>query len=160
MTLSNKKIKNLVKNILQFYIEKEKNNNNKIHFYAHDEWDSNQTDFEALSNERRIILKTQLTDNKDISIIFNLFQGIYDNNLWIFDEEEDFFNIESDEERKELFSNKDITIWIKYLNKRFNNDEYYECFDTIPKFELSDYSHELTQKLNCEQKVFTLNIYF
>jgi hypothetical protein len=56
-----------------------KNNNNKYKFYAHNEFDSNLTDFEALSDERRIILKTKLTDKEDITVIFKIFHGIFGN---------------------------------------------------------------------------------
>ena len=122
MDTCDEKIRNLIKNILHFYIEKEKNNNNKYKFYAHNEFDSNLTDFEALSDERRIILKTKLTDKEDITVIFKTFHGIFGNNLRLFNKKYFPFEIETDEDKEKLFSYEDISIWIKYLKQVIVNN--------------------------------------
>ena len=124
-----------VKKILQYYVKKENNiKNTEYIFYIHTEYDSNVTDFERLSNENKILLKSKL-QIVDISIILKIFQCIYDKNYIIFKKEclyfEEFFYNYFDENIAEIYPNlfistyENLDIWIDFLTKI--TTEKYNC---------------------------------
>ena len=73
----------LVKNILKFYLEVE--TDNPIKYYTNTEFDSNVTDFEALSNGNRLVLKSNL-DARSSELVVRIFQAVYDKNYVYFTE--------------------------------------------------------------------------
>lgn len=155
------KIKTLLKKILQYYVEKEnKIKNTEYMFYIHTEFDSNVTEFEGLSNENKILLKSKL-QIVDIPIILKIFQCIYDKNYFIFKEEslhfeecfldyfdEDITDIYFEENRTKLFNYADLDIWIDFLTKI--KTEQYNC-------EINDLDSENTEDI---EDNFDFNIKF
>jgi hypothetical protein len=78
----------LIKQILTHYIELEKScESNPTLYYTHTEWDSHLTEFEGLSNSNKIVFESKL-DKKFIPGIMGIFQSIYDNNFWKFEDTE------------------------------------------------------------------------
>jgi hypothetical protein len=104
-------------------------------YFVHQEFDSNVTDFEGLSNDNKIVLKSSLA-YLDIFIIMKFFQMIYDDNYYLFEDADDFNaflgddELICDEDSDVLFKYEDHNIWLKYLTK------YYEDFvgDDIENF--------------------------
>lgn len=93
-TISKKAENFVINSILSCFANKEglpKYDRKKYKFYARTEFDSNLTEFEALSNKRLIILKTKLPED-DASIIIRIFQMIYDRNFYL-----DEWNVTSDQ---------------------------------------------------------------
>jgi hypothetical protein len=138
-------IKELVKNILTHYKNKEETEEGEYLFFTHTEFDSNVTNFEGLSNENRIVLQSSL--NKiDVLLIMRLFQSVYDDNYyWIEDinevmasfDESDIIICETDIEK--LASYNDSGIWIKYLTMKYTEDE-------------EDYYNQYYEQLTDEEK--------
>lgn len=123
-------IKELVKNILTHYKEKEEKEGGEKIFFTHDEYSSHVTEFEGLSNEKRIVLQSSL--NKiDVLIIMRLFQNVYDDNYYRFEDTNEFM-VEFEEttdmtiseaDHEKLASYSDSKIWIKYLTMLYEEDE-------------------------------------
>jgi hypothetical protein len=136
-------IKELVKNILTHYKNKEDTEGGKYLFFTHTECDSNLTDFEGFSNENRIVLKSSLNKN-DVLLIMRLFQSVYDDNYWVFDIEEFMACFEGsditicDTDIEKLSSYNDSGIWIKYLKTQYKDYE-------------EDYYNQLTDEQKKEQ---------
>lgn len=155
----------LIRNILTFYIDYEDAcNSNPTLYYVHREFDSNVTEFEGLSNSNKIVLKTKL-DIKLIPGIMHIFQQIYDNNYYMFEDGDWFTNVVYDEEEiseqmiNDLMNYNNVGMWLQVLNK-YNQDEINpdeknsigtnDIFDSIP----SVYSEYYKSKK--KQKVYTL----
>ena len=163
-TSSEKRIKDLIKNILEHYVELEGQSNNKILYYCHNEFDSNVTEFEGLSNCNKIVLKSKLS-KKYIPIIMLIFQAIYDDNYYMF-EDTSFasslyydLDIEATEEMyKDLMSYENTNSWLELLKLyseshdieyRFVGNE--RCYESLPMVE-DDY-----YRSNKKQKIYTIS---
>jgi hypothetical protein len=114
----NNNIQSLILNMLNFYVQKENNLQTEYMYYTHSEYDTSLTEFEGLSNDKRIGIYTNL--NKiDATIILQLFQSLYDNNYFLFETENcEVLLSESNicsTDIINLYINFDLNIWIKYL---------------------------------------------
>jgi len=148
------KIIGLVKSILNYYQSLE--SNSSIKYYAHNEFDTNLTEFEGMSNSRKIVLATSL-DPKFVPIIIRIFQCVYDSNYWIFEDVESVSDPDeiNNEELLELltFSNSDP--WIKYLEIAYNEDldqngRYIgneEIYNSVPSVDTIYYKSKKQQKI-------------
>jgi hypothetical protein len=138
------KIINLAKNILTHYENLEnllefttrsQNQINNYIYYCHSEFDSNTTEFESLSNANKIVLKTKL-NKKYVPGIMRLFQCIYDNNYWIF-EDNSWFGATYDDSEINLDQNtvqslltyENVNEWIQVFDKfnELEGDESEQC---------------------------------
>jgi hypothetical protein len=125
ISIDKNKVKNLIKTLLEYYVSLENKEVNP-RFYAHNEFDSNVTEFEGLSNSRRIIVKTSI-DRKYIPGIMLIFQCIYDNNYWFFESLGDTFAMvdpddKIDNETKNKIKEYELSGWI-YLVKKYCSSE-------------------------------------
>ena len=132
-------IKQLIKNIFLRFLELE--DNNTQYYYCHREFDSNVTKFESLSNANVLVLKTGLPFMY-IEPIMRIFQCIYDDNYYIFEEnsrhivemlddnlEEDFYS----DLIKRLYSLEDIDAWFEYFEITKEEDiGENQRYNTIP----------------------------
>jgi hypothetical protein len=108
------KIINLVKLILNYYQSLE--TTGPIKYYAHNEIDTILTEFEGLSNSRKIILATSI-ETKFVPIIMKIFQCVYDSNYWVFENIENSVRVGQvdDDELLVLLTYSNLNLWIKYL---------------------------------------------
>lgn len=90
-----KNILEFLKSILEFLIIKETESKNTFKYYTHLEFDSNTTKFESLSNSNKIVLNSNL-DDIGIYLVMILFQSIYDENYYKFEDltEDSIFQID------------------------------------------------------------------
>ena len=157
----------LIDNILKYYQNLENESTGEIKYYCHTEFDSNVTEFEGLSNSNKIILKTKLSVNF-ISGLMKIFQAIYDDNYYFFEDENILYEIYDDLEMtcdynviNELMSYNNVDAWIELLQLYFQNsiDEEtnhvfaLEIYDEIPKFTNSYYKSKKKQKIFTIQKI-------
>jgi hypothetical protein len=125
---SNQKIIKLVNDLLVYLISLDSGSNPK--YYCHSEYDSGLTNFERLSNDNAIILKTSL-NYKYIPTVMTLFQCIYDKNYYIFENDSGFLDSIDElnlnkELTKSLFEKYDFNSWIQVFNiynKQFKLDK-------------------------------------
>jgi hypothetical protein len=173
-------IKTLVKNILLYYKEKEEKDEKEKDFvskkyFVHSEFDSNVTEFEGLSNENRILFYSSL-NYIDVFVIMHLFQNIYDDNYYLFDEEFELLlknediSIDSNDDKDKLFDFNDSEIWIKYLTKYltdsidFDDEEIEENsrsghlqIDNLNIYNKKPKIYNLGYKKKKNQKVYNIN---
>lgn len=69
--------------ILDYLETKEDETTKKWRVWAHNEFDSNQTNFEMLSNQRAIGLVTTLK-GKHLGALMRIFQSMFDRNFYVF----------------------------------------------------------------------------
>lgn len=115
----------LIKNILNKYIEYEMESNLDYKYYCHREIDSNVTNFEGLSNCNKIVIKSKL-NHKQMSTIMILFQCIYDSNYYIFENTDNNYLIDYDSVDDNILvklSKYDLEEWLKLFEKDENYDE-------------------------------------
>lgn len=121
-------IKKLIDKILNHFHEKEQIITDKqIRYYCNNEFDSNQTEFEKLSNQRALVLKSKLHKN-EVSVIMSIFNALYSKNFWIFEDNE-YQNIDE---------------WIEFLLDNFDGTDM-KVFD-----------QEVDNVMENEQKIFTI----
>src|SRR5258708_28142706 len=130
--------KSLVRNILKRLEEYEGKHDpkvNKYRYICHNEFDSNTSDFENLSNNRLLVVKTRLTGNILI-LLMDIFHAIYDDNYWRFESDEVFDDLQFPFKYEDVInidiSNPDnFGVYMSfYLNLK--NDE--EIKENIQKF--------------------------
>lgn len=110
-------IKQVVQNI--FDILKTKQNESSFHYVRNNEFDSNVTDFEGLSNDSKIVLKSNLSERND-KIAIRLLQMVLDDNYLLI---EDIDELQA--HLDETFSNELITsltnnnadVWYNIMSK-------------------------------------------
>jgi len=139
------KIIKLVKSILSHYQSLE--TNSSIKYYAHNEFDSNVTEFEGLSNSRKIVLATSL-DIKSVHVIMRIFQCVYDSNYWVFEDVENVPDADKidNESMLKLLTFSDPIPWISYLETTYN-DEDNDMYDSVPLVEPQYYKTSKKQKI-------------
>jgi len=154
------KIINLIKSILNHYQSLE--TTSPIKYYAHNEIGSIFTEFEGLSNSRKIILATSI-DKKFVPMIMIIFQCIYDSNYWVFEQIEVFAkpNQIDNEGVLELltYSSTSSSSWINYLEIAYHGElnvsgnmiSKEQIYDSIPPIEPKYYCS------NKRQKVYTIS---
>jgi hypothetical protein len=152
------KIINLIKSILIHYQSLEIDST--IKYYAHNECDSNVTEFEGMSNSRRIVLATSLNINF-VHVIMRIFQCVYDSNYWVFEniEENSDPSYLANSSLKYLYIDKNYLLelltfsnpipWINYLEKVYKDGDN-EMYESVPSVE-SKYYQTLKQ-----QKIYTI----
>lgn len=121
-TEAQNRIINLIKEILTHYEELDSQSSNEIKYFCHNEYDSNVTEFEGLSNSNKIVLKTKI-NLIHIPAIMKIFQGIYDNNYYMF---------ETSEFAEMIYDNCDREFTQNELNELMsyeNIDSWLEVFD-------------------------------
>lgn len=121
------KIINLIKEILSHYEELDNHSSNQIKYYCHTEFDSNVTEFEGLSNCNKIVLKSKL-NTIHIPGIMKIFQAIYDNNYYMFEDRDFALEIYdnndlvfNDQHMNDLMSYENVDMWLELFDM-FNND--------------------------------------
>ena len=148
------KITKLVKSILTHYQSLETAQFNPIKYYAHNECDSNVTEFEGLSNSRKIVLATPL-DIKHAHVLMRIFQCVYDSNYWVFEDVEstaDPDDIDSDGILELLLysdTNPGLSKWIEYLEKAYEDSDN-STYNSVPFVE-PEYYHSTKR-----QKIYTI----
>jgi len=66
------------------YLQSKEDESKKQRVWAHDEFDSNQTNFEMLSNARAIGLVSSLK-GKYLGVLMRIFQAMFDRNFYFFE---------------------------------------------------------------------------
>jgi hypothetical protein len=148
------KIINLVKSILNHYQILE--TLNPIKYYAHNEIGSILTEFEGLSNSRKIILATSI-ESKFVPVVMKIFQCVYDSNYWIFENIEISIRVDQvdNNELLDLLTYSNINLWIKYLemtccgefNIFENSIANEQIYTSIPPIEPKYYCSTKRQKI-------------
>ncbi len=147
------KIVKLVKSILTHYQNLETNTSQTqpIKYYAHNEFDSNVTEFEGLSNSRKIVLATSL-DIKYVHVLMRIFQCVYDSNYWIFEDIEGIADPDDIDPNGllELLlysdTNPGLSQWIEYLERAYDCSDD-QMYDTIPSVDPEYYNSTKRQKI-------------
>ncbi len=143
------KIINLIKSILIHYQSLEIDST--IKYYAHNECDSNVTEFEGMSNSRRIVLATSL-DIKFVHVIMRIFQCVYDSDYWVFEDIEstsDLDDIDSDSLLELLTfqnSNSCLSQWIEYLERAYEDSDN-QMYQSVPTVDSMYYQTTKRQKI-------------
>jgi hypothetical protein len=159
----------IIKNILQFYLDKEKEESEDYKYFIFKHFIGNSddylSDFDDLCHKNVIILKTKLNIN-DSKTIFFLLRYLFDDKTKDYlDLMEDFLipEIEKKEDIDDINiydTTKYIDEWINYTNSLFNDDEFI-VFEKnkIPSVKLYD-NHQLLYDLNValqnSQKIMTI----
>lgn len=84
------------------YLQTKEDETKKAYVWAHNEFDSNQTNFEMLSNERAIGLITTLK-GKELCVLMTIFQSLFDRNFCFFDDLVESENFSIDMTGEQLF---------------------------------------------------------
>src|SRR5258708_15924140 len=161
--------KKLVKNILTRLCEDELTWDGPYRFVCHNEFDSNTTDFESLSNARLLPIKTKFRGNILI-LLTAIFQAIYDDNYWKFYDYEVFYDIDSPFKYEELekfniVEPDNYPLYMAFFLNMNNEKEEIsekrgelfigenEIHNELPK---PDYKYAHNDQKNFEQKVYTI----
>lgn len=143
----------IVKKILEYYVELEKEIDGPFRYYCNVEFDSTVNIFEALSNAGKIGIVTKL-DERDAEIIVNILHGILMDNLWWFEIGEvapgwgGLTKQEADEMKS--YDPKYFMTWIEFFRQNANTST--NTYDELP--ENDDPPEDLTE---FEQQMLTLN---
>ena len=123
------KVKQLVKNILTHYKEKDETmsaEGAKAKYYVRREMNASGEDFDGVSSENRIVLKSSLP-YVDIFVIMNLFEAIYNNNYYLFNKNLYSGTINDDDKENLMFKYEDYCVWVNF----FTEDSIYSNGDDI-----------------------------
>lgn len=154
------KITRLIKAILTHYqnLETSQTQSNPTKYYVHNEFDSNVTEFEGLSNSRRIVLATPL-DINHAHVLMRIFQCVYDSNYWVFEDIESISD--PDDISPEgligllLYSDTNPNPWIEYLEKAYEDSDN-STYDSVPSVDSSYYHSTKRQKIYTIQDIIKL----
>lgn len=164
--------KKLILNILNYYKEKENSVLNKTYkYYANTEFDSNVTDFEALSNGNRLLLYTCLNPT-DVFLLVQIFRSIYDNNYYYFKEIDGLCDYDTDvinNTDKEILNPKNFRLFLDTYATNHNDLQIKEGFDKYGEYgrieDIAVYNSKpniakefdrINKKKNLPQKVYTI----
>ena len=116
-------IKEIIDNILKYYIKLEKdldlNENKSKSYYFNNEFDSNVTSFEALSNANQLGIFTNL-DEVDAEIVIKILHCILLQNFFKFDytNYDEYPNFSIDEKKNlESYNPKYFMLWIIFFRQ-------------------------------------------
>ena len=160
--------KKLVKNIVKRLYENELEYETKYRFVCHNEFDSNTTKFEALSNARLIVVKTKLS-GKILILLMRAFQCIYDKNYYPFFDDDIFCDLEcpfsyNDIKILNILDPENYVTYMAYfLNLYYEEEQISKCgakyvgeneiYDKLPT---PNYSYAHRDQQEFEQKVYTI----